>query len=166
MQIQIGWLLWLYTVCKSRAYPGSAGPGLRWMVTLTHETALSKMFFEPLLKIGQFKKERISSPLEQIHSFYSRPYFKGIWCSENQTGSHKGLPYNKWLKIHQVYPVPLTLKASCKICSRGHLFFFSIFQRKQVLTFHVRGFTWNVKTWFLWKVKIKNCHLLQLWLAL
>ena len=31
VQIQISWLLqlWIYTVCKGRAYPGSAGQGLR-----------------------------------------------------------------------------------------------------------------------------------------
>ena len=38
MQIQISWLLrsqlnWIYTVCKSKAYPGSAGPELSFWVT-------------------------------------------------------------------------------------------------------------------------------------
>ena len=36
MQIQISWLLrsqliWIYTVCKNRVYPGSAGQGLIWI---------------------------------------------------------------------------------------------------------------------------------------
>ena len=73
--------------------------------------------------------------------------------------------------------IVLTLKAPSNICSRrdskSFLFFF-IFQRKQVLTFHVnhlpsRWFSWNVKTCFLWKkkkTKQKNCRLLKLWLAL
>ena len=56
----------------------------------------------------------------------------------------------------------LTLKVPSKICSRRQLFlFFLIFQRKQVLIFHVnrlllgRRFTWNIKTCFLWKIKKK-----------
>ena len=49
-----------------------------------------------------------------------------------------------------------------KICSRRHFIYlfiyFLIFQRKQVLIFHVnhlpsRRFTWNIKTCFLWKLK-------------
>ena len=61
-------------------------------------------------------------------------------------------------------------------CSRRHSNFFFVFLRKQVLTYHVnhlpsRWFTWNVRTYFLWKIIIikkifKKCHLLQLWLAL
>ena len=66
-----------------------------------------------------------------------------------------------------------------KICSWWHfkisIFFFFIFQRKQVLMFHVnhllgRWFTWNVKTCFLWKIiiikkKNRNFRLLQFWLV-
>ena len=32
MQIQISWLIWIYTVCKGRKYPGSAGLGLIWQI--------------------------------------------------------------------------------------------------------------------------------------
>ena len=58
----------------------------------------------------------------------------------------------------------LSLKVPSKICSRRYsnfFFFFFIFQRKQVLTFHMnclpsRQFTWNVKACFLWKKKKKK----------
>ena len=65
----------------------------------------------------------------------------------------------------------LTLKAPSKICSRGHSnFFFFIFQRKQVLIFHVNRLlgkqTIHMKCWLFSEKKKKNCHLLQLWLAL
>ena len=36
-------LTWVYTVCKGRAYHGSAGLGLRGIVTLSRETTLSKL---------------------------------------------------------------------------------------------------------------------------
>ena len=63
----------------------------------------------------------------------------------------------------------LTLKAPV-ITAADHNFlfiYFFIFQRKQVLTFHVnhlpsRWFTWKVKTYFLWKIKKKfECCLQQ-----
>ena len=51
-----------------------------------------------------------------------------------------------------------TLKAPIMTIAEDNLIFFLIFQRKQVLTFHVnrllgRLFTWKVKTCFLWKMK-------------
>ena len=58
----------------------------------------------------------------------------------------------------------LTLKAPNKICSRRHskIFIFFIFQRKQVLIFHVNSlpsgrFTWNIRTCFHLKIKIVIC---------
>ena len=53
----------------------------------------------------------------------------------------------------------LTLKVPTQL--KQTTIFFFIFQRKQVLTFHVnhllgRWFTWNVKTCFLWKIKKKE----------
>ena len=44
---------------------------------------------------------------------------------------------------------------------------FFIFQRKEVLTFHVnhlpsRWFTWSFKTYFLWKINKKKCSMLQI----
>ena len=62
----------------------------------------------------------------------------------------------------------LTLKAPITTAAYDiFLNFFFIFQRKQVLTFHVscllgRQFTWNVKTCFLWKKKKLECCLLQI----
>ena len=35
-------LIWIYTVCKGRAYPDSAGLGLRGMNTLSREATISK----------------------------------------------------------------------------------------------------------------------------
>ena len=56
----------------------------------------------------------------------------------------------------------LTLKAPNKNCSRRHFkFLLFILQRKKGLIFHVnplpsRGFTWNIKSYFLWKT-MKKC---------
>ena len=66
-------------------------------------------------------------------------------------------------KIYFTLEAPVTTAAD-----NNFFYFFFIFQRKQVLTFHVnhlpgRWFTWNVKMCFLWKKKKKNeCHLLQI----
>ena len=54
--------------------------------------------------------------------------------------------------------VPVTFTAALR--QQCFIFIFFIVQRKQVLTFHVnhlpsRGFRWNVRTCFLWKIKIK-----------
>ena len=72
-----------------------------------------------------------------------------------------------------IHPFPQNLNLKVPITSAANdIFFFFFFQRKQVLTFHVnhllgRWFTWNVKTWFLWKIKKKKfeCRLLQILLG-
>ena len=90
---------------------------------------------------------------------YTKSFLKGVYSKRKVIAP----------KVSKLFP--LTLKVPSKICSRQHSNnFFFIFQRKQVLTFHVncllgRQFTWNVKTCFLCKKKKKDCRLLQLWLA-
>ena len=45
VQIQISHrLIWLYTVCKDKAYPGSGGPGLK-LVFLYLQATHEKMYF-------------------------------------------------------------------------------------------------------------------------
>ena len=63
----------------------------------------------------------------------------------------------------------LTLKAPVTTAADDiHKYFFIVFQRKQDLIFQVnpllgRGFTWKIKPYFLWKIKVKKfrCWLLQ-----
>ena len=44
-------LIWIYTVCKGRPDPGSAGQGL--MVNLDHEIISTVILFRPLTQEGQ-----------------------------------------------------------------------------------------------------------------
>ena len=86
MQIQISWLLrsqliWIYTVCKGRVYPGSAGQGLtkyttfalsigtdRWMFNILHKFSAEDFFlyiflFSPENMIWHFMQQ---SPMEAV----------------------------------------------------------------------------------------------------
>ena len=72
------------------------------------------------------------------------------------------IPYaiSEWKHIIQFWY--LTLKAPITTAADDiHKYFFIVFQRKYDLMFQVnplqgRGFTWNIKPYFLQKIKVKN----------
>ena len=59
----------------------------RGMVTLSREATLSKLICS-LLQRGLLKKERISSPWEQILFFRVGPFAEGAECVGKRIGSH------------------------------------------------------------------------------
>ena len=44
MQIQISWLLQIYTVCKGRVYPVSARQGLKWLTNFRKKAKDKKLY--------------------------------------------------------------------------------------------------------------------------
>ena len=97
--------------------------------------------------------------------FFGACFFVLFFCNRNKWNIWNRLE-KLWngIKIKQNWTniiQNLTLKAPSKICSRRHLFFFLIFQRKQVLIFHVNHlpsiqFTWKIRLVFFEKLKKKK----------
>ena len=102
-----------------------------------------------------------------IKVFPFRPYFCRLSHQEKQTGAQKCCFSYKQQKNIKVHPLTLTLKASNKNCSRQH-FNFSLLslEENKAWFFHVnplpsRGFTWNIKSYFLYKITKKYLWMLS-----
>ena len=76
-------LIWIYTVCKDRAYLGSTGSGLMGPDTLGSFFAIFTqrylLWFPICVSLHQFSSEKRSTKREQIPSFKSRPLSDGIY---------------------------------------------------------------------------------------
>ena len=116
-------LIWSYTVCKGKVYPGSAGPGLRETVINSRETILSKLSCS-LLKRGLYGKNLLAPhppPTTHTHTLGSKFFpFKvntfsgGILWARKQTWRHRiCLPWQKWWKIYHASRPLKILKKRC-----------------------------------------------------
>ena len=130
------------------------GPDIGWVYSTKNHWYFS--YFSTVVLIRSASHLRGTSNEYPQNMFSWRNKKNIIWNLHNPSCLELCM---KWL---------LNPESAGKICSRRHLIlFFLIFQRKQVLIFHVnhllgRRFTWNIKTCFLWKIKknISKCRLL------
>ena len=86
---------WIYTICKGRAYHGSAGLGLRGIVTLSKEITLSKLFKLPAEKGSKVKGKNLFPTASISFLLKLTPFQKGTGVQLKQRESEKLFPLSK-----------------------------------------------------------------------
>ena len=109
---QLSQLIWIYTVCKDRAYPGSAGPGLRLMMMIwcfKHLSRLFRSYRDDRRVIMKGSEQWSGIVCHEVKSTSRR-----IQTSWSEAGHFNKLNYH----IHpnsRTYPCKCTVKQFCNL---------------------------------------------------